>query len=238
MKTEEKVEKWPKVLPLLSSEQLKIKDDFMKLWHEVLPNKYGIVEKFNHGYPVNVLKKNNSKIKTLEIGAGLGEHISYEDLSFQDYHALELRPEMASVIKEKYKNVNVEVGDCQKKLTFNDNSFDRVLAIHVLEHLPHLPAALSEIYRVLKNTGQFTVVLPCEGGIAYKLAREISAKRVFEKKYNQSYDWYIKSEHINLPREIIEELERLFIIKERGFFPLKLPSFQFNLCFGLDLIKK
>ena len=46
------VTKWPKVLPPLSDEQRRISDDFIHYWHEVLPRRFGLVEQFNHGYPV------------------------------------------------------------------------------------------------------------------------------------------------------------------------------------------
>ena len=39
---------------------------------------------------------------------------------------------------------------------------DRVLAIHVLEHLPDLPRAVAEMHRLCnKATGKLYVVLPC-----------------------------------------------------------------------------
>ena len=38
------VSKWPKILPPLTPEQKRISDEFMKLWHEVLPNRYGILD--------------------------------------------------------------------------------------------------------------------------------------------------------------------------------------------------
>ena len=44
--------KWPKTLPPLTPEQVRISDDFMKLWHEVLPRRFGLVETFNHNFPV------------------------------------------------------------------------------------------------------------------------------------------------------------------------------------------
>ena len=44
--------KWPKVLPPLTPEQQRRSDEFMKLWHEVLPRRYGLVERFNHLFPV------------------------------------------------------------------------------------------------------------------------------------------------------------------------------------------
>lgn len=224
--------KWPKQLPELTPEQRQIRDDFMKHWHEVMPGKYGVMEWFNHGFPAR-----NSKCqgRTLEIGAGLGEHIAYEDLKDAEYYALELRPEMAETIKSRFSRVITIVGDCQKRLDFPDDHFDRIIAIHVLEHLPDLPAALKEAQRLLKPEGEFAVVIPCEGGLAYWMARRISAQRIFEKRYKMPYDWCIKSEHINEPVEIIDELEKLFAIRQKTFFPLLIPLIHANLAIGMIL---
>ncbi len=170
---------------MLTAEQDRIRDDFMAYWHEVLPNRYGVIERFNHGWPAKTARPGE---RTLEIGAGLGEHLSIEpEFAREDYVACELRPEMAAVIAERHPGVEVITGDCQQRMPFEDGSFDRALAIHVLEHLPNLPAALAEIRRLLKPTGRFVVVIPCEGGLAYSLARRVSAQRVFEKRYKMSY---------------------------------------------------
>lgn len=229
--------KWPKKIPNLTPRQIEIREDFVKQWLTVLPNKYNIVEKFNHGFP---LKKGIfENCRTLEIGAGLGEHIKYETINKQLYVAMELRDELAKEIQKHYSGIKTIVGDCQEKIDAEDGSFDRILAIHVLEHLPNLPAALNEIKRVLNpDKGKFIVVIPCEGGFAYNLARNISAKKIFERKYNEKYDWFVKTEHINYPTEILEELNKLFTIQERSFFPLKLPIVSFNLCIGLVLTSK
>lgn len=169
--------------------------------------------------------KNSSKdfITTLEIGAGLGEHLEYEKLSEQqkeNYVALELRENMVKVIQERYPDVTTHIGDCQKLLPFVDGFFDRVIAIHVLEHLPNLPATIKEMHRVCnKKTGRVVLVIPCEGGGLYLLARKISAQRIFERRYKQSYNWLITREHINEPHEIFQELKPYFHIVKRIFSP-------------------
>lgn len=226
--------KWPKRLPELTDEQQRIRDDFMNHWLQILPKRYGILERFNHSYP---LRTQHSKIKrTLDIGAGRGEHLNYEDISSQDYTAMELRPELAEVIRLAYPSVKVVVGDCQERIDFPDNYFDRVLAIHILEHLPNLPKALDEIKRILMPNGLFSVVIPCEGGLAYSLARQISTRRIFEKRYQQKFDWLVACEHINQPDEIISELRSRFKIIHRSFFPLVIPSVNLNLVIGLTLV--
>ena len=96
--------------------------------------------------------------------------------------------------------IQVVVGGCQERLAFPDGTFDRILAVHVLEHLPNLPTAIREMHRLIdKQRGQFEVVIPCEGGLAYSLARRISAQRFFEKRYKMPYRWLIEREHINRP---------------------------------------
>ena len=137
------------------------------------------------------------------LGAGVGEHLFYERLTSRqesDYCALELRENMAADIRIRFPRVQTIVGDCQQRLNFEDGYFDRILAVHVLEHLPNLPAAVEEMYRLSdKQRGVFSVVIPCEGSLAYSLARRLSAQRIFEKRYQQSYRWFIAREHINKP---------------------------------------
>lgn len=221
--------KWPKALPELTAEQQRVRDDFMRYWHEQLPSRYGLIERFNHGWPAR-----RGHGRTLEIGAGLGEHIRWET-NTRGYVAVELREEMAARLRKAHPTVEAVVADCQERLPFPDGSFDRVLAIHVLEHLPNLPAALAEIRRVLRRGGCLLVVIPCEGGLAYGLARRVSAERMFVRRYRMPYDWCIRSEHINVPAEIRAELALDFRQVASRWFPLVVPSVELNLVLGLEL---
>ncbi|MCX7217344.1 MAG: class I SAM-dependent methyltransferase [Burkholderiales bacterium] len=233
-------DKWPKLFPPLTPAQAEISDDFMKYWHEVLPKRYGIVDRFNHTYAVKAAPANFSR--TLEIGAGNGEHLKYEKLSADqkvNYFAVDIRENMVSELRAQFPDVNAIVGDCQGVMSFEDDYFDRVLAIHVLEHLPNLPAAVKEMHRLCnKSRGVLSIVIPCEGSLAYSLARKISAQRVFESRYKQSYRWLIEREHINLPREIFEELAPYFSPVSSSYFPIPVPLEFCNLCIGMTFTPK
>ena len=230
--------RWPKTVPELSAEERRIHADFMRRWHEILPARYGLIERFNHGFPVRHSRR--GFVTTLEIGAGLGEHLEHERLTPEQergYYAVEVLELMAERLRERHPGVHAIVGDCQQRLDFPDGFFDRYIAVHVLEHLPNLPAAVAEAWRLLdKSAGQLLVVIPCEGGAAYSLARRISAQRVFEKAYGIPYEPFIRREHLNVPAEILAVLRTHFAIELRRFFPFApLPFVGANLCIGLVL---
>lgn len=222
----------------MTAEQKQISDAFMKVWHQELPHRFGIVERFNHSFPV---KHSHPGFKTtVEIGAGLGEHLDYEKLSPEqeaNYYAVELRENMAEEIRRRFPRVKAITGDCQARLSFGDGQVDRYIAVHVMEHLPDLPSCVREAYRILnRQTGQLLVVIPCEGSPAYSLARKISAERVYNRHFKGGYSWLISREHINRPHEILAELDPYFTVEKKVLFPLPFLPFVFNnLCIGLSL---
>jgi len=149
------------------------------------------------------------------------------------------RDSEAERLRKACPRIQTYLGDCQTRLDFPDGYFDRVLAVHVLEHLPNLPAAIREMYRLCnKATGLFSVVIPCEGSLAYSLAREISAKRIFQKRYHRPYHLFISREHINLPWEVLGEIAPFFQMVHSAYFPIPL-KFEFcNLFIGASFKPK
>jgi hypothetical protein len=113
-------------------------------------------------------------------------------------------------------------------LEFEDEAFDRVPAIHVLEHLANLPAALREISGVMRKSVRFSVVFPCVGGWAYSLGRRVTTQRTFEKRYRMPYGWMIRYEHINKAQEVVDELKKVFRVVDRTFYPIGQPSVNLN----------
>jgi SAM-dependent methyltransferase len=223
---------WPKQRPTLSDPQRVILEDWYVHWLTVALPRYGSIVRFNHQYPAASAVAGT---RTLEIGAGTGEHLVYENLNQQEYFALELREELAARLASRFPAAKVIIGDCEKNIDAPDGFFDRVLAIHVLEHLANLPIALQEVARVLKPSGTFSVVIPCEGGVGYQIGRQFSSKRQFEKRYGVSYEWMISYEHVNRADEIIHELEAVFIVKDKTYFPFRVPSVHLNLVLGLTM---
>jgi len=227
---------WPKQVPALTAEQARVSDDWMQYFHEVNRDRFSAVVDFNHRY---VLEHSPvSFVSTLDLGAGLGEHLAREKLSaeqLKEYVALEFRPAMAAEIQRNWPTVQVSGADCQQPLPFADNRFDRIIAIHVLEHLPNLPAFLAEARRLLNPSGRLLVVIPCEGGWGYSAGRRVTSKRMFERRYRTPYEPFIAAEHVNKANEILEELERYFVVEKSEYYPMKVPVIHLNLCIGLTL---
>jgi SAM-dependent methyltransferase len=228
--------RWPKRVPELTPEQRAIRDEFMGSHLEAMETKwYGFVTGFDNRYPLRTFFPG---CRTLEIGAGLGEHLNWERLAEQEYHAVELRQELCDRIRARFPGANAWIGDCQDRLDFEDGHFDRIIAIHVLEHLPDLPRALAEFRRLLKPGGLVSAVIPCEGAWAHRLARAVSERPRFERKYRQPYDWLIASEHLSRPKEIMEQLGLFFDVLNVRYYPLLVPVVNINLTIGLTLGKR
>jgi SAM-dependent methyltransferase len=222
---------WPKQLPQLTPEQVAIRDDYMKYFYsEVYTARFGLIQRFNHTYAARSFTPG---VRTLDIGAGLGEHLDFEDGRAGEYVALELREQMAAEIAKRHPYVTTITGDVESGLEYEPGRFDRILAIHVLEHLPNLPAALQELHRLLRPGGVLSVVLPCEGGTIYTLGRRVTTQRLFKKRYGMSFDWCIKSEHVNTLPEVVQELDRRFTRDHTTWFPSRLPTYHTNICAGL-----
>lgn len=64
----------------------------------------------------------------------------------------------------KYGAVRVDITDIQ----FADDSFDAVIAIHVLEHIENDAAAIKQLYRVIKPGGWALIAVPISGEITYE----------------------------------------------------------------------
>ncbi|MBI2546196.1 methyltransferase domain-containing protein [Candidatus Woesearchaeota archaeon] len=103
--------------------------------------------------------------KTLDIGCGEG--IFYYELSRRgiDMKGIDYSLEALRNMREKLKAAHAELQVCNanaQKLPFKDGSFEQIICLDVLEHLPDAQAALKEMSRTLRKNGAAIITVPNE----------------------------------------------------------------------------
>ncbi len=119
--------------------------------------------------PDKVIKRSGIKegMRILEVGCGSGAFTTFAARASGikgEVYALDIQPKMLIQLKKKLsrpeyrdiKNISLVEGDVHK-LPFNDNFFDLVYTVTVLQELPDRNRALKEMKRVLKPGGILAV---------------------------------------------------------------------------------
>jgi ubiquinone/menaquinone biosynthesis C-methylase UbiE len=111
--------------------------------------------------------------KVLEIGCG----IATDGLEFAkqgaNYTGVDLTPQAIEMAKERFGLFgvpgNFEVANAEERLPFPDGTFDHIYSFGVIHHSPRPERIVSEMRRVLKPGGTFTVMLYNKNSINYCL---------------------------------------------------------------------
>lgn len=177
--------------------------------------------------------------RVLEVGAGSGVHLRYLRHRFDEYLMTDANP----AFLEQAAGAERQAGSPRKitiaredatALTFEDNSFDRLIATHVLEHLPQPERVLREWARVVRPGGLITLVLPCDPGFAWRLGRRLGPRRRFTSA-GIDYDYWMAREHINSINNLITFVRFFFDDLDEQWLPLRIPSMDLNLFYVAHL---
>lgn len=174
----------------------------------------------------------------VEVGAGHGEHLAHVRHGFSryimtDWNADELGRRF-DLPEWRDKGVEVMAQDATR-LTLPDNSADRLIASHVLEHLPRPTEALRDWSRVVKDGGVISIALPCDPGFAWRLGRHFGPRRANHAAGNTAYDYWMAYEHVNAIQNLHTFLAYYFDRRDEIWFPLGVKSFNFNLIYVVHL---
>ena len=97
--------------------------------------------------------------KVLDVGCGTGEMAARLAEGGYEAWGVDIAEPMIRYACHRHKSGQFRVGDVER-IPFDDNSFDAVVCLGVIEYLANDERALSEIRRVLKPGGSAVVSTP------------------------------------------------------------------------------
>ncbi len=103
----------------------------------------------------------------LELAAGTGEITIFLSKHFKNVTAVDLSPNMLALAEDKAQanqisNIIFKLDNCQD-LSLEGQSFDAVICANALHLFPNPSDAISEMHRVLRESGKIIVPTYCHG---------------------------------------------------------------------------
>ena len=194
----------------------------------------------SHKIMEEVIGSNKHFSKILEVGAGTGEHFQFVRHSYNRYYLTDQSEAMLATARKKYASVATDKIFFEKqdasKLTYADNSFDRLIATHVLEHLPYPVAVLQEWDRLVKQGGLISIVLPCDPGLLWRLGRHLGPRRN-ARRLGIEYDYLMANEHINSIFNLVVQIRYHFPQAREVWYPARVQLPDMNLFYICNIWK-
>lgn len=137
-----------------------------------------------------------------EFGAGNLEHLKYTKLDYSRYVASDIRLTKSSIrflVKENpnlnFHCIELLKVDAQKPNNLNEK-FDLILATCVLIHLRDPESAVSTWKKMLKDSAEIAIYVPCEPGLLLRLGRFLFIKRKHRQNGILNSDLLYAREHL------------------------------------------
>lgn len=169
----------------------------------------------------------------LEVGAGSGHHYSYLKDRPRRYVLTDDSESMLAVAVQRHQaevaagSVVIERQDATR-LTYADGSFDRLIATHVLEHIPDPVAVLREWNRVVRPDGLLSIVLPCDPGLLWRFGRHFGPRRN-ATKVGLPYDYVQAADHVNSIFNLVVFIRHHFDEVREQWYPARIALPDVNL---------
>ncbi len=139
----------------------------------------------------NWARELNAKSRILDLGAGAGRQ---SQLLQEEFEYIVTAVEQSNFGREACLRKNVSVIQCDAtKLLINDESFDAVIAMDVLEHIENDIVAMKELFRVAKNGANIFITVPAfqflwsAHDVSVSHIRRYSKKEIQEKMLSAGF---------------------------------------------------
>ena len=189
-------------------------------------------------------KKNPERI--LEVGAGDGAHFRFT--KFDANNTIELTALDVRVPSSAYKHLDFEgkslsinwVQGTVEKIPLEDETFDRVTSTCLLHHVDDPLAAMLEMRRVTAISGEISIGLPTDPGLANRFIKKIYTYRKARNLGMENPAFVYSLDHQNHIFGLVEIAKHVFQNDEMKihYLPLRVKSANLNLLVVLSVIKK
>ena len=135
-------------------------------------------------------------VKILDLGCGTG-HIA-EVLKGREWHGIDISPESINTAKHFYKTA--KIGDITEKLPYRNKSFDCVLLLSTLHHVPpeEHENIIKESIRLLKPEGKLIIVDHNKNKLISRITHSPkSFVRIVPCKHEDAVDAHVLRFYIN-----------------------------------------
>jgi len=171
----------------------------------------------------------------LEVGAGTGNHFRFVKHAFDSYTMTDIDEDALKVSKSRYADKRISIEREQgTALSYPNDTFDRLIAVHVLEHLPQPHLVLREWTRVVRSGGVISILIPTDPGLAWRLGRNLGPKQRFNKRFG-NYDYIMAREHINSCINLVSLINHEFESQKLNWWPFLIPSVDINLFVSINI---
>lgn len=140
----------------------------------------------------NKVLKINNVAKVLDYGCGNGLHVPLwqELFPHAELYFADISDVAISQLSEKYPEYKSHCSIIENdKTVYNDNTFNLIVSIEVMEHVEDVNAYLAEIYRILKPGGLFIWTTPCGNALSFehvysKITKQITPTKEGYRRWN------------------------------------------------------
>lgn len=160
-------------------------EDYFKRLHQLNLTGNNVYREQQRLETIEVLCSPSSDDLVLELGCGTGLYTRLlaprvRKIVGVDFSSIAIEQAIA---QGKESNLEFIVGDIQNLAMFPDQTFDKILAIDLVEHLsnPQLENSLGEIARLLKKDGLFIFFTPCRSHWIERLKGQNFVLKQFEE---------------------------------------------------------
>lgn len=175
-------------------------------------NDFNLLDKFiRHLRISKILPYLKKEDIVCDLGCGDGSSLRFLSSRIKEGYGLD-----KNIRESKENNLYFLSQDITSPLPFEDNKFDIILSLAVLEHLDSFGSLIKEAKRVLKNNGLFILTTPTPASKTLLEFLAFKLKIISEKEIRDHKHYYTKEELINLFKDNFQ------ILKIKTF------SFKFN----------